>query len=72
MMKILRLLTVLILASPVLAQNVTCTPDVPRETCQKAGASFALREIKSQIVIADPASFRREKESLIRGMVNMS
>jgi hypothetical protein len=51
------------ITSPALAQSITCTADVPTDTCKTVSALFS-RQINSRIVIADPASFRREKESL--------
>lgn len=63
-MKILALVTFFVVVSPGVAQNVTCTPDVPGETCKKASVLFAMPQIKSQIVIADPGSFQSEQESL--------
>jgi hypothetical protein len=62
-MKVWTMLICLVITSPALAQNVTCTADVPTDTCKTVSALFS-RQIKSQIVIADPASFRREQESL--------
>jgi hypothetical protein len=53
----------LAIASPALAQTVSCTSDVPTDTCKTASALFS-RQIKTQIVIADPVSFRREQESV--------
>ncbi len=62
-MKVWMILISLAVISPALARNVTCTADVPTDTCKKVSALFAAYQ-KSQIVVAGPASFRREHESL--------
>jgi hypothetical protein len=63
-MKIWIILICFAITSPALAQSVTCTADVPTDTCKTANALFSIHQINSQIVIADPASFRQEQESL--------
>jgi len=63
-MKVWLILIYLMITSPALAQSITCTPDVPTDTCRTVGALFSLKQINIPVVIADPASFRREQESL--------
>jgi hypothetical protein len=49
-------------------QHVTCTADVPQETCKVADAAFEASEsllvYKVPVVITDPASFDKEQKSL--------
>ena len=63
---------VLILAAmPLLAQRVTCTPAVPKKTCQGASELFLEHTGyggRTPVVISDPSSYKHEKESLLQQM----
>jgi len=67
-MKIVLLLVVwLVYAAPFLsAQQLTCTPTVPSDTCKQAQiVALRLPGDHEKVVIADPQAFSKEKESLM-------
>lgn len=64
MWKISKIMILLAVSSPAFAQDVTCTSDVPSDTCKTVSALFSLYQVGAHVVIADPVSFQHKKESM--------